>query len=134
MNPEGTLFGTSPGGGKFNEGFVYSFAAGTYSTLASFCNRRTCLTGGYSQSALIEDASGNLYGVAPLGGRNGTDKGTVFELTGSSLKALYSFCALANCTDGAGPYSKLLMNSRGALFGTTTLGGAFNGGAIFKLP
>jgi hypothetical protein len=107
-----------------------------YSTLAIFCNSRAsraCRTGGVSQSALIEDASGNLYGVAPLGGKNIADKGTVFEFTGSKLKVLYIFCEQAACADGAEPYSKMLMNSHGWLFGTTTQGGAFNGGTIFEL-
>jgi hypothetical protein len=134
MKGDGTLVGTTPLGGIFGEGVLYSFATGTYTTVAHFCNAHTCKSGGNSQSALIEDAYGNLYGVAPLGGRNDSDKGTVFELTGTTLKAIYSFCAQTNCADGAYPYSKLLVNSRGALFGTTTRGGAFNGGTIFELP
>jgi|SRR5579862_170101 len=132
MTPDGALVGTTPNGGTYVSGVVFSFSTGTYQTLASFCNGSLCPSGGDARGALIEDSSGNLYGVAPLGG-NTEGGGTVFEFTGSRLKALYSFCALANCADGKAPYAKLIMNSRGDLFGTTTAGGAYNGGAIFEL-
>jgi len=133
MTPDGTLIGTIPNGGAYDGGVIYSFTAGTYQTLANFCNGSTCPTGAAARGALIEDPFGNLYGVAPLGGKNGTNAGTVFEFTGSRLRTLYSFCALTNCTDGKTPYSKLIMDSHGHLFGTTAGGGTFNGGTIFEL-
>jgi uncharacterized repeat protein (TIGR03803 family) len=135
MRADGTLVGTTPQCGYYNEGVAYSFDSGTYTALAPFCNAsHPCKSGARPESALVQDTSGNLYGVAPLIGRSDSDKGTVFELTGSKLKVLYAFCTQTNCVDGASPYSKLIMDSRGELFGTTTQGGAFNGGTIFELP
>jgi len=43
-------------------------------------------------------------------------------------KTLYSFCANQNCTDGARPTSSLI-EVNGTLYGTTGLGGVFNGGS-----
>jgi uncharacterized repeat protein (TIGR03803 family) len=132
MKPDGTLLGATAETGDLAKGVIYSLAVGTYSTLANFCPRpnRPCKAGAEPNSGLIEGASGNLYGTAAGGGWS--EKGTAFELAGSKLKAIYTFCALPNCTDGAYPDSRLLMNKR-ALFGTTEEGGAFNGGTIFEL-
>jgi uncharacterized repeat protein (TIGR03803 family) len=44
---------------------------------------------------------------------------------------LYSFCAEANCADGSGPSSALIMDQAGSLYGTTQ-GGA-GGGTVFRL-
>lgn len=133
MTPDGALVGTTPNGGMYDSGVIYSFAAGTYQTLASFCGKTYCKSGGDARGGLIEDSSGNLYGVAPLGGNDVEGAGSVFEFTGSRLRVLYTFCAQANCADGKAPYPKLIMNSRGRLFGTTAEGGAYNGGTIFEL-
>jgi uncharacterized repeat protein (TIGR03803 family) len=46
-------------------------------------------------------------------------------------KVLYSFCSLANCTDGAQPLAGLT-NIKGALYGTTYVGGA-NGNGLGTL-
>jgi uncharacterized repeat protein (TIGR03803 family) len=43
-------------------------------------------------------------------------------------KVLYSFCGNENCTDGAVPTSSLI-DVKGTLFGTTALGGVYNGGS-----
>jgi uncharacterized repeat protein (TIGR03803 family) len=87
-------------------------------------------------ASLIFDASGNLYSTTAEGGASGS--GTVFELspgTGGKWveKVLYSFCAQANCVDGAEPYSSLVFDSSGNLYGTTTLGGNGNNGVVFQL-
>jgi uncharacterized repeat protein (TIGR03803 family) len=43
-------------------------------------------------------------------------------------KILYSFCGNENCTDGASPGSSLI-DAKGTLYGTTGLGGVYNGGS-----
>lgn len=50
------------------------------------------------------------------------------EAAKSKEKVLYSFCANPNCTDGAAPTS-LLVDVKGTLYGTTGLGGVYNGGS-----
>jgi len=111
-----------------------AFGASKLKTLYSFCSVSNCDDGADPGAALLRDGSGNLYGTAQIG-----DNGRAFELVFDSAtgkykyKILYRFCRLANCTDGAQPVSNLIMDVNGNLYGTTTLGGAFNGGTVFEL-
>src|SRR5437660_8428465 len=52
----------------------------------------------------------------------------------SDFQALYSFCALKQCADGAGPYANpLLIAPSGTLYGTTSLGGSSGWGTVFAM-
>jgi len=97
--------------------------------------------GGYPTGSLIEDAKGNLYGTAELGGNLNCAPpggcGTVFELTrAGKFILLHTF---AGGTDGASPYAALLMDATGNLYGTTSAGGGASGcfgngcGTVFKI-
>jgi len=84
------------------------------------------------------DSSGNLLGTTDTGGGHNIDGshlggGTVFSLSGSSLKTLYAFCARANCLDGKYPVAGLVMDPSGNLFGTTSAGGKYGVGTAFEL-
>jgi uncharacterized repeat protein (TIGR03803 family) len=46
---------------------------------------------------------------------------------------LYSFCSLPNCADGQLPVSRLTLDTKGNLFGTTLTGGAFGYGTVFEV-
>jgi uncharacterized repeat protein (TIGR03803 family) len=46
---------------------------------------------------------------------------------------LYSFCSSSGCTDGNAPLAGLIIDSSGNLWGTTSVGGAINGGLVFEL-
>src|SRR5579871_1567771 len=50
----------------------------------------------------------------------------------SDFKILYAFCTQQNCADGANPYSGLIQEKQGNLYGTTTNGGQA-AGTVFKL-
>jgi uncharacterized repeat protein (TIGR03803 family) len=119
----GTIFLESPGrkGGKWNE-----------STLYTFCTTSPNCADGYDPSGLpVFDAQGNLYGTTVAGGNN--MRGTIFEVSGSTLTTLYSFCAQQNCTDGSIPESGVIRDSQGNLFGTTAVGGANDAGVVFEI-
>jgi hypothetical protein len=45
---------------------------------------------------------------------------------------LYTFCAQANCADGADP-TGIFPDASGNIFGTTNSGGTFGGGVAFEL-
>jgi uncharacterized repeat protein (TIGR03803 family) len=94
---------------------------------------------------LLIDPSGNLFGATSGGGSFGApcllhagcgSGGTVFELAppatagGSwSEVVLWNF---GDGTDGALP-SSVIRDSGGNLYGTTSIGGSFDGGTVFKL-
>jgi uncharacterized repeat protein (TIGR03803 family) len=110
-----------------------------YTVLHNFCPLApfNCSDGAGPVAGVIIDASGDLYGVTQNGGAS--DQGTVFELSYDANAqnwnetVLYSFCALTDCSDGAGPSSGLIMDGSGNLYGTTYEGGAHAQGAVFKL-
>ncbi|HXM64455.1 MAG TPA: choice-of-anchor tandem repeat GloVer-containing protein [Terriglobales bacterium] len=95
-------------------------------------------TGGDSDGAAptdrpIFDSSGNLYGTASNGGNN--DFGVVFKLTpnsdGSWTETVIHYFASGN--DGAYPRSGLIPDEAGNLYGTTSYGGTYGGGTVFKM-
>jgi uncharacterized repeat protein (TIGR03803 family) len=74
---------------------------------------------------LTRDAAGNLYGTTEGGGDltacDGVGCGTVFVLDPQGRKkTLYNF---KGGTDGRNPYSGVIRDSEGNLYGTTSLGG-----------
>ncbi len=86
--------------------------------------------GGEPVSGLTFDRAGNLYGTTSYGGAG---YGTVFKLSRSGsgwiLTTLYAF---RGGSDGATPQARVVFGPDGALYGTTTYGGA-GGGTVFRL-
>jgi len=127
LDAQGNLLGTTLVGGAFNRGTVFELAAGsnTLTTLASFNG-----TNGFgSETGLVLDAQGNLYGTTTVGGAN--DRGTVFELAAGSntLTTLASF----NGANGSQPVTGLVLDAQGNLYGATARGGANDRGTVFEL-
>ena len=134
----GNLYGTTWSGGAYDYwGTVYELtpAAGggwTEQVLHSFNNVDT--DGASLAAGLIFDTAGNLYSTTAGGGTY--LKGTVFELTptaggGWTEKVLYSFNG--NGSDGFAPYSGLVFDAAGNLYGTAYYGGAYSSGTVFEL-
>jgi uncharacterized repeat protein (TIGR03803 family) len=81
---------------------------------------------------MVQGTDGNFYGTTIGGGVNSA--GTVFKMTpAGSVTILYSFCSLANCADGSGPYGGLVRASNGNFYGTTYSGGASSWGTVFVI-
>jgi uncharacterized repeat protein (TIGR03803 family) len=85
--------------------------------------------GPYAQLSM--DAAGNLYGTTQgLGGAYGS----VFKLTHSSSGwkevVLHTF---TGGRDGGTPYSTIVFDPHGNLYGTASIGGAFNDGVVFEI-
>jgi uncharacterized repeat protein (TIGR03803 family) len=126
---DGNFYGTTSGGGtKTNyAGTVFKITpAGKLTTLYSFAGYPT--EGAGPQAALVQARDGNFYGTTAVGGSSGNCSnsgcGTVFKITAAGkLTTLYSFCAQADCTDGANPIAALIQATDGKLYGTTLAGG-----------
>ena len=85
---------------------------------------------GYGQ--LTFDQAGNLYGTTIFGGVNA--RGVVYELTpsgsGWTERAIHTF---SGSSDGENPYSSVIFDPAGNLYGTAFQGGAHGYGAVFQL-
>jgi hypothetical protein len=126
----GTIYEVSPPGekdGAWTETILYSFP--------------TTKQGYVPTGNVVFDGVGNLYGATLYGGTKGTtcdgyyggQCGTVFELRPPKTrggkwteKVLYSFKGVATGAqygDGADPNGGLVLDNKGALYGTTYFGG-----------
>lgn len=116
--------------GSANHGTVFKITPeGKFSVLYSFCAQTNCADGSYPAASLIQSNNGNLYGTTTGGGA-----GTVFKITTKgTLTTLYTFCATANCADGADPVSELVLTAKGEFYGTTYNGGTSDHGTVFKV-
>jgi uncharacterized repeat protein (TIGR03803 family) len=82
---------------------------------------------------LVSDAAGDLYGTTPFGGKS--ESGTVFKVTKNGTETvLYSFTGAG---DGGRPYSGVILDATGNLYGVTYFGGhsqcTSGCGTVFKL-
>ena len=135
LAPSGTFYGTAageyPGYGE-QPGSAFSFAPNgsgwTFTTLHTFPT-----IGGGPSAQLLLDSAGNLYGTTVTGGINphgvcvAAGCGTIFVLTPSNggwdYTVLWQF---TGGNDGAAPYSNLVMDQDGNLYGTASAGGSTN--------
>jgi len=123
----GVFYGTTGYAGSYSLGSVFAISSsGTESTLWSFGNG----SDGASPSAgVIQGSDGNLYGTTTIGGAY--NFGAVYRLTPGGVETiLWSFGA---GQDGQYPTYALLEGSDGNLYGTTSSGGAYSRGTVFKL-
>jgi uncharacterized repeat protein (TIGR03803 family) len=101
---------------------IYSFAGGN--------------DGEYTDTELVMDSAGNLYGTSVQGGTHSS--GTVFQLapsgSGWTHTVLYSFTGGA---DGGEPYKGVTLDAQGNLVGTAVTGGSGSCeggcGVVYKL-
>lgn len=106
--------------GAQTETVLYSFSGGP--------------DGGNPYAGPILDSKGNLYGTTEYGGAY--NYGAVFELSPGANgqwteTVLHSFNY--DGQDGVRPYSSLVMDPYGNLYGTTNLGGTYDFGTVFLL-
>jgi uncharacterized repeat protein (TIGR03803 family) len=130
----GNLYGTTIAGGGGNSGecspgcgVIFKLdTTGKETVLYAFSGGAD---GGSPFAALIRDAQGNLYGTTLGGG--GSEDGTVFKLdTSGNESVLHSF---TGGSDGASPFSPVVRDAKGNLYGTTSVGGSAGMGTVFKV-
>ena len=143
---QGTLYGTTFGGGISNNGTVFKLtppAKGQTTWTETVLYRFQGGSDGLNpqKAAMIADKQGALYSTTVVGGSGG-NRGTVFKLTPPAKgrtawteTVLYSF---KGGSDGLNPGAGLIAEKHGALYSTTIFGGGTgnlgNGnGTVFKL-
>ncbi len=85
--------------------------------------------GEYPFAGLVAGMDGNFYGSTMYSESN--IYGTVFRITPSG--AYTTLCAFNGADDGAEPKSAMVQDAAGNLYGTTTSGGPYGKGSIFRL-
>jgi uncharacterized repeat protein (TIGR03803 family) len=129
QDKQGNFYGTTfRGGGTAFSGTVFKLAPdGTETVLYAFSGGSD---GGYPDSSLLMDKAGNLYGTALAGGVPGAGCtlfasgtcGVVFKLAPNGTETVLH--AFTDGSDGAYPYSGVIADKKGNLYGTAWWGGA----------
>jgi uncharacterized repeat protein (TIGR03803 family) len=111
---------------KGGSGSNFALTPNTFTVLYGFVAGGTDAAA--PKSALVQDASGNLYGTA---GGGSIANGAIWELNTSGTETvLYNF---GGRSGGAGPVAGLTMDSAGNLFGAAVNGGSRGKGTVFEL-
>jgi uncharacterized repeat protein (TIGR03803 family) len=127
LDSSGEIYGTTWLGGIYGFGTIFQLDSnGNEKVLHSFAGGND---GANPIGGLVLDQAGNLYGTTSAGGPDGL--GTVYtvDIAGNE-SILYSF---TGGLDGAYPYSNLIVDASGNLYGTASQGGISGTGTVFEL-
>jgi uncharacterized repeat protein (TIGR03803 family) len=140
----GNLYGTTQDGGAYFYGTAYQLrrdGSGEWSehVITSFSDG---VDGAYPESGVYVDASGNVYAATPIGaspackftGWYDPGCGAVVKLSPRSGGPWQStVISQFGSTDGAIPLASLIADSFGNYYGTTSAGGAYAYGEVYRL-
>jgi len=140
MDSAGNLYGTAESGGAHGAGVVYKLtrqSGGGWAESVLYSFKGGSQDGATPHDALVMDADGNLYGTTSAGGGcSRTGCGIVFELSPTAggpwtETVLHRFAG--GTADGSTPYSGVILDHAGNLYGTANSGGASNAGLAYEL-
>ena len=122
----GNFYGTTYGGGSFDQGTLFELpVSGNETVLYSFSSRK--IDGeGVPQGSVVRDAHGNLFGTTSDYGNGGV----VFKLNSAGTYRTISSFKLQS--DGFGLLDGLLYEN-GMLYGTAYAGGTVGYGVVFQI-
>jgi len=140
LTASGNFYSTSFWGGNEQSGAVFEMTpTGEATLLYQFCGP-TCVYGSSPYDTLALGPDGNFYGTTLAGGASegingcGDGCGTVFTMTPEGeLTTLHNFCLQSGCPDGGFPFDGLTLGANGNFYGTTSNGGAHDGGTVFEI-
>ena len=105
-------------------------AAQTYVSLFNYPDTTSNTSGIAAPQLMTQGVDGNLYSTINSDGTH--NSGTAYRMTTTGTPtAIYNFCALPSCADGAFPGGGLTLGVDGNLYGTTAT--FINSGTVFKL-
>ena len=124
---DGNFYGSTSLGGTFGYGAFFKITtAGALTLIYSSPSPAGSPTG-----QLAQDAAGNLFGTTQFGGSTGY--GSVFELdTNGVFTTLVDFPGWQN-GGVSNPGGGVTLGKDGWLWGTSSLGGSIDGGAVFRV-
>jgi uncharacterized repeat protein (TIGR03803 family) len=130
---DGNFYGTTRYGGANVYGTVFRITpGGTLNTLYSFCAQSGCADGQIPAGGLIQATDGNFYGTTVSGGVD--DVGTIFKITPTGkLTTLSLICPPPYCNGPSSPGAGLIQATDGNFYGTTSRGGTYGYGTVFKV-
>jgi uncharacterized repeat protein (TIGR03803 family) len=129
LDGAGNLCGTANQGGTGQEGTIFKLSkTGQFTVLHGFTQR---VQGTNPAAGVVLGPTGSFYGATSQGG-NLDDDGTVFELNLStgSFTLLHTF---ASGNFGNYPYTGLILDPAGNIYGATESGGTGQRGLIYKI-
>ncbi|MEX6687057.1 Ig-like domain-containing protein [Danxiaibacter flavus] len=120
--PDGNLYGMTNSGGTNGGGTIFKITTtGTFTVLRHL---KSADDGANPEGNLVKGADGALYGMT-------LNNPKIFKITTSGTFTILR--ALVSTTDGAAPAGSLVLHSDGNFYGTTSSGGTYSGGTIFKI-
>jgi uncharacterized repeat protein (TIGR03803 family) len=145
LDAKGNLYGTAAWGGRFG-GVCTTYGCGTVFKITpagkeEVLYRFKGLTDGrMPMGSVVLDSKGTVYGTTWTGGDaknirctiQASGCGVVFEWKPNvGMAVLYTFTG--DPKDGQAPRAGLVLDTQGNLFGTTSGGGPYNDGTVFKV-
>lgn len=123
----GNMYGTTFFGGSSGKGTVFEIVKGASKavTVASF----TGDNGAGPKGTLAFNSAGDLVGTTYNGGSS--DQGTIFRIpkNTSNIQTMASFTG----ANGANPFTGVVFDSHGNIFGTTEAGGSSGKGTVYEI-
>jgi len=125
IDGNGYLYGTTIHGGTNNVGTVFEISGNGFYTVANFNGAN----GNRPTGNLQVKGDGCIFGVTSGGGAY--SKGTVFEIIPGSgtITTLVSF----DGTNGECPIGGVTLGQGSMIYGTTSMGGAYNQGTVWEI-
>ena len=130
---DGAFYGTTSQGGAGDFGTVFRVTTGgVFTTLAQMSNLGGAAPGHYPLVGLIVGSDGAFYGTTNQGGAS--DHGVVFRVTAAGgYTSVVEFTGAVDPAKPLTPIAGMTRGGDGAFYGTSSEGGAFGFGTIFKI-
>jgi uncharacterized repeat protein (TIGR03803 family) len=128
---DGIFYGSTQVGGTSQIGTIFKITTnGQFQSLLSFPSSSM---GSYPYAAMIQASDGNFYGTTFIGG-DAVQHGTIFQITpAGGLTQVLQFSGTNGLYPGWNPQSPLAQGTDGNFYGTTSKGGVYNKGTVFRL-